>query len=108
MHSNKLGATGMQELGKAINTHKQLQYFDISSNNIGSKGFVQLYNKINTRRSTLVEFRCRDNKVGGENLGETLRGISKNLTILDLQGNILEDENAEVLLEYSRRNVFIE
>jgi hypothetical protein len=83
-------------------------YIDISSNHLGTHGFIELYNKVNKRSSKLLEFHCRDNKIGGEELTGKLNGVSKQLTVLDLQNNDLDDENAAELLEYSQKNIFVE
>ena len=108
MHHNNLGPNMMDLVGLAVSKHPSIVYIDISSNHLGTHGFIDFYGKVNTRSSKLLEFHCRDNKIGGEELMGKLNGISKQLTVLDLQNNELDDENGAELLEYSQKNIFIE
>ena len=71
--------------------HQAMEYLDISTNSLGNKGFKSLYGRINRRNTKLKVLRLRDNKIGGDSLNGSLRGVTRSLKTLDLQDNMLTD-----------------
>ena len=70
MQHNRLADADLTQFGSAIESHRSLNYLDVSANKIGNQEFVKLFQAVS--RSQISTFHFRKNRIGGNKIDHVL------------------------------------